>query len=80
VSSNLTFGTYLLEDTVKFELSDIQIEKANIFMAGQREKQRTKDFTGARFEFRFLPTGLGELVTVKDLQTREAFDLTEDWG
>lgn len=71
--------TNKMRSMYKFSLSDDQIIKYEKWHKKQLKKDRTFPAAGERFEFCFLPTGLGTVVTVKDLILNQELDLTEDF-
>jgi hypothetical protein len=66
-----------------FELSDTQIEKIKTWdhpKTGHKCRVNKKgDVVGARLEYIFIPTGLGDVVRVR-CECGEELDITENWG
>jgi len=65
----------------KFELDDDHVKKIEDWMEKQIEKDDTLYTLGERWEYRFLPTGLGTLITLKDGVTGDVLEVegTENW-
>jgi len=65
----------------KFELDDTHVKKIKMWMLEQIEKDDKIPTLGERWEYRFLPTGLGTLITLKDCMTGEILEVegTENW-
>lgn len=65
-----------------FELSATQIEKIkqwdNIKTGHECNVSKRGDITGARLSYRFIPTGLGDVVRV-ECKCGAELDVTEDW-
>jgi hypothetical protein len=62
----------------EFKLDEDQISKYEKWKKGQKKKDPFLPTAGERWKFSFVPTGLGTIVTVRDLTTDEEIDLT-DW-
>lgn len=65
----------------KFELDDVHVKKIEKWMKKQIKKDPTQYTTGERWEYRFLPTGLGTLIWVIDGATGDKLEVegTENW-
>ena len=65
----------------KFELNDDHVKKIEKWMEKQIEKDDTLYTLGERWEYSFLPTGLGTLITLKDGATGDILEVegTENW-
>lgn len=68
---------------MKFELTDTQLEKIKQWddsKTGHKcNVNKQGDVTGARLEYVFIPTGLGNVVKVK-CDCGAMLDVTENWG
>ena len=64
-----------------FELDDTHVKKIEKWMESQIEKDNTLPTLGERWEYSFLPTGLGTLITLKDGMTGDILEVegTENW-
>lgn len=62
----------------KFELTDKQYQKYEIWHDNQMIKDKFLPTAGERFTFCFTPTGLGTIVIVQDDYLNEEIDIT-DW-
>jgi len=65
----------------KFELNDDHVKKIQKWMKIQIEKDTSQPTLGERWEYTFLPTGLGTLISLKDFATGEVLEVegTENW-
>ena len=65
----------------KFELDGVHIKKIEKWMKKQIKKDPTQYTIGERWEYRFLPTGLGTLISVVDGATGDKLEVegTENW-
>ena len=60
-----------------FDLDEEESNKAQKFIKKQMKKKLKKsDVSGARFEYSFIPTGIGDVVTIRDLATNEEMNVT----
>ena len=64
-----------------FVLDNFHIEKIEKWMAEQIEKDDTQPTIGERWQYMFIPTGLGTLIELKDLITGDILEVegTEYW-
>lgn len=62
---------------MKFELSKEQVKKFKEWKESLGKDGY--DSFGVRFAFRFVPSGLGDSVTVIDLYTKQELDLSDDY-
>jgi len=68
---------------MKFEITDTQIEKIKQWddpKTGHKcNANKQGDVAGARLEYIFISTGLGDIVKVR-CECGEELDVTEGWG
>lgn len=60
-----------------FSLDKDQLDKLNEWQKTVIEKAKDITAIGGRFTYSFTPTGIGEVVKVKDWITNEEIDLTD---
>lgn len=65
----------------KFKLNEDHVKKIETWMEEQIKKDDTQYTAGERWEYRFLPTGLGTFIYVKDGVTGDILEVegTENW-
>jgi len=65
----------------KFELDDDHVKKIKKWMKKQIKKDPLQPTLGERWEYRFIPTGLGTLISLKDGATGDILSVegTENW-
>jgi hypothetical protein len=61
---------------MNFELSEIEEQSTKAFREAHR-KCRLPSTIGGQFEYRFIPTGLGYLITIKCVCCNEISDITD---
>jgi hypothetical protein len=59
-----------------FELSEIEEQSAKTVREAHRKCQHATTI-GGQFEYRFIPTGLGYLITIKCVCCNEISDITD---
>jgi len=66
---------------MKFETDDEEDQLIENWQSKQYEKDPTQFVTGERWEYRFVPTGLGTLISVRDGCTDDMLLVrgTKDW-
>ena len=66
---------------MKFEIDKKEEKLIKKWMKKQLKKDPTQFTLGERWEYRFIPTGLGTLVSVRDGCTNDVLEVrgTENW-